>query len=310
MNGKEIDWSPRLDGDLFNLTVRNEVLFGCHWRCPTVPLFVLIFIHGLNSNLELNANFLRVFPKYNFAVIGTDHAGCGYSTGKTTTIPDIIDEVTELIKYARSIYPNLPIYLLGHSMGGLSILKMAVDKNKILEDVNGLIAHAPWISTNNNKEPGFLLSIIIKILAIVYPSYQINTGLNVSKSSYFKEYKEMALSTKHLQSTMAIKLVSSVFSAINVVKKKKEQYMDIPLLFLQGLKDDCVVPEENIKWVKSLQEIKGNLITIKTFENGLHDLFKYTSRQGAFEEINKFVNATSQRKKLLHSNPANENHEL
>lgn len=296
MDPKQIDWSPNLDGDLFKLTVGKNVISGCHWKCPRIPLFVLIFVHGLNSNLELNANFLRVFPKYNFAVFGTDHAGCGYSTGNTTTIPDIIDEVTKLIEYAKSIYPNLPIYLLGHSMGGLSVLKMAVDQKPILENVNGIIAHAPWISTSKKNNPGFLLKIVMKIIAAVHPSYQIDTGLNVRKSKYFEEYKQMAVTVKNVNPKMSIKLASSVFSAISIVHRKKAQIADIPILFLQGYGDDCVVPEENVKWAESLRQIKGDLITIRTFESGLHDLFKCPLRQVAFDEINSFVNETHTRK--------------
>ena len=132
MDINDVNWSCERDGELFEFESSGSTIRGCHWKCSKDPKYVLLFLHGLCSNVEFNANFLRVFPtiseKYpqlNYesgAALATDHHGNGFSDGTTTTVNEIITEACDLIKYTRSIYKDLPIFLMGHSLGGLSSL--------------------------------------------------------------------------------------------------------------------------------------------------------------------------------------------
>ena len=77
------------------------------------------------------------------AVRAPDHRGHGLSEGKRTSIvrfEDYVDDLTTVIAQARARWPSLRLVLLGHSMGGLIALDLAVRQTIPLD---GLVLSAP-----------------------------------------------------------------------------------------------------------------------------------------------------------------------
>ena len=78
------------------------------------------------SGLERGAVFNRLASEpYNLAVVSYD----AFSFGKSTTFADhrghvdefdfLVDDMQEVLKVAKTRYPNKPVILCGHSLGGL-----------------------------------------------------------------------------------------------------------------------------------------------------------------------------------------------
>ena len=300
MDINDVNWSCELDGELFEFESSGSTIRGCHWKCSKDPKYVLLFLHGLCSNVEFNANFLRVFPtiseKYpqlNYesgAALATDHHGNGFSDGTTTTVNEIITEACDLIKYTRSIYKDLPIFLMGHSLGGLSSLILSINKREILIELSGIIVHAPWLATEESRGPNLFQTAGIKVLQYLYPTYSFNSGLNVEASKYPEGYKSVARVNKHLNPFMSVRLFGSVLSSIDFIKQHQDDIpKDIKILFMQGLDDNCVDLKFNLEWADSLVKARSGMVTLKTYDNAPHDLFKWDSRREAFIDLLTFI---------------------
>lgn len=88
---------------------------------PDTPRAVVVIVHGL---CEHQGRYDYVTAKLNdagFAVYRFDHRGHGRSTGKRVYYSDfneIVDDVNEAVKIAEAESPGLPLFVLGHSMGG------------------------------------------------------------------------------------------------------------------------------------------------------------------------------------------------
>jgi len=288
----KVDWSGEWDGEFFEIEVNGRHVKGCHWRHDS-PKFVFVFFHGLCSSISHNANFLREFPQIGGSSIATDHIGHGKSQGlpALTTVDEMVEEMCSLLRYARVNYPSTPIFLMGHSLGGLVMLTFLLKHRIEISFLKGVIAHAPWLSSAGGKDPKGWLLKVLKVLARFTPGKQIDSGLRIQYSPYPQEYKEMALALPFLCMNVTPSLLYSTVWAKEFVRNNVELYpRELPMLFLQGMKDSCVEIDVNLEWCSRLKELCGeSSIAIKTLDEGFHDLYKSETRKESFDALLEFI---------------------
>ncbi len=91
---------------------------------------LLQVIHGFAEHIERYDDFMQFFANQGFVVFGDDHLGHGKTAVNAEDRTDVgtynaleymlQDELTLSQKF-KSEYPNLPFYMLGHSMGSLML---------------------------------------------------------------------------------------------------------------------------------------------------------------------------------------------
>ena len=295
MDIEDVNWSGEFDGETFELSVNDSYVVGCHWRCKNneKPKYVLLFMHGLANCVSFNCNFLREIPNHNGSTLATDHKGSGKSPGVNsyTTIDEICEEIKQLIIYAKMLYKDVPIFLMGHSLGGLSALTFCMGHYTELNLLKGVIVHAPWLDTKGlNITP--LFRSIIKLASKFLPTLQLPTGLKIENSCYPDEYKKMALESGYAIMTMTPYLFNSVLNSMDFVLNNPDKFpKQFPMLFIQGTDDGCVKVEKNLKWAETITNLCGKeYIDTKIIENGPHDTTKYKTRREALETLFDFIN--------------------
>src|SRR5262245_48455355 len=103
------------DADGFKIFFRS-------WRPEGQARAVVVICHGVNSH---GGQYLWTGDQLvhsDFAVYAIDLRGRGKSEGERFYIEDVSDyvqDVAALVKLAKSREPGLPVYLLGHSAGGV-----------------------------------------------------------------------------------------------------------------------------------------------------------------------------------------------
>ena len=107
---------------------------------------LLIACHGARSNgtgeFALMAPYLY---KIGYTVLFPDHRGCGESDGKYMGYGTHESQDTLLwLDYAKTYYPEMPVFLLGVSMGGATVLMMSDKVNPA--QVKGIIADCAYTS--------------------------------------------------------------------------------------------------------------------------------------------------------------------
>jgi alpha-beta hydrolase superfamily lysophospholipase len=113
------------------------------WLPDRPPAGVVVIAHGFAEHGGRYAGVADRLTAAGIAVVAPDHRGHGLSEGKRTSIvrfEDYVDDLTTVIAQVRARWPSLRVVLLGHSMGGLIALDLAVRQAVPLD---GLVLSAP-----------------------------------------------------------------------------------------------------------------------------------------------------------------------
>ena len=97
-------------------------IFVRSWRPAGAPRGVVAIVHGVKSHSGYYFWAAEQLVARGFAVYALDLHGRGKSEGERfylEKIDDYVDDVRALIALAKSREPGLPLYLLGHSAGGV-----------------------------------------------------------------------------------------------------------------------------------------------------------------------------------------------
>jgi alpha-beta hydrolase superfamily lysophospholipase len=135
------------------------------WMIPTsvTPKGVMILFHGYSGSKSSLLERAKVFRKLGYHTFLVDARGHGDSEGVQTSIGyHEAEDVRIAYKHIKSNYENLPISLLGISMGAVSILKAIHDydldaEKIILECPFRSLSDAVYSRFENLKIPTFIL---------------------------------------------------------------------------------------------------------------------------------------------------------
>jgi len=97
-------------------------IFLRSWTPESAPRAVVIICHGVNSHGGQYLWPAGELVKKGHAVFALDLRGRGKSDGERFYVDDIADYVADVagvVKIAKARHPGLPVFLLGHSAGGV-----------------------------------------------------------------------------------------------------------------------------------------------------------------------------------------------
>lgn len=117
---------PEMDFTPLTSTQEKKPIKLMTYRYPAEnPKGVVIFFHSMGLHVGLAANMAKVLAGNGFVFVGYDQRGHGKSEGERAYLDDaklIQDDAHKFISSVVKIYPNLPIFLMGHGGGALFAL--------------------------------------------------------------------------------------------------------------------------------------------------------------------------------------------
>jgi acylglycerol lipase len=97
-------------------------IFTRSWKPEGTPRAVIVLVHGFNAHSGYMIWAAEQFATHGLAAYALDLRGRGRSGGERFFIEKFSDytgDVDRLVELARSANPGLPVYMLGHSAGGV-----------------------------------------------------------------------------------------------------------------------------------------------------------------------------------------------
>ena len=108
--------------DGFFQGIRGARIYRQCWLPDGEPRAVLLIVHGLGEHSGRYANVVNHLVPRGYALYGLDHVGHGKSEGTREYVERFEDYTDTLDMYrgmVRQAQPDKPLFLYGHSLGGL-----------------------------------------------------------------------------------------------------------------------------------------------------------------------------------------------
>ena len=164
--------------------VEDLKIFYQAW-IPEKPKAVIQVVHGFAEHSGRYLNVVNQLTPLGYVIYANDHRGHGKSDGKR----NYIDNFNQYIEDEKIFYDlikiknyNLPIFMLGHSMGSMIALVFTKNYETLLR---GLILSGT--GTGAGESTSKTLKLIVKLLAKITPKKYINPGLKADKLSHDSE---------------------------------------------------------------------------------------------------------------------------
>ena len=158
------------------------------YTAPDNPRGVILFIHGYGDHSGRYTHVLKHLSDSGFATVAPDHRGHGKTAalmGYVERLDAIVDDLFLLRELAAQRFPEVPVFLMGHSMGGLlAILHM----QRYQVGIAGAILMAPAVLVPKDI-PGIMVALS-GFFSFLSPRLPVQPFFDVSKATRLPEMQE------------------------------------------------------------------------------------------------------------------------
>jgi alpha-beta hydrolase superfamily lysophospholipase len=214
-------------------------LYRQAWRPEGAVRAALAVVHGFGEHSGRYQSVVDALVPRGFAVHSFDHRGHGRSPGQRGHVhgwAEFRQDVGAFLDLVRAVEGDRPIFVMGHSLGGLMVLEFALHHP---DGLCGIIASGPSLAP-----PGispFLLALG-RFLSRLWPRFSMDTRLDSSRISRDPAVVEAYRNDPLVHRLGSARLGAEMQRAVAWVHAHADRWR-LPLLVVHG-GADRLVPSE------------------------------------------------------------------
>lgn len=258
-------------------------IFVRSWRPEGKARGVVTIVHGVNSHSGYYLWVGEQLAASGLAVYALDLHGRGKSDGERFYLEkmgDYLDDVHALVKLAKSREPGLPVFLLGHSAGGVISCVYTLEHQA---ELAGLICESFAFRV---AAPDFALAVV-KGLSHLAPHAHV---LHLKNEEFSRDPQVVAaMNSDPLigHETQPTKTVAELVRADERLEKEFP-LITLPVLILHGTHDKVTKPSgSQLFYDKAGSTDK----TLKLYEGHVHDLLNDFDKEVVMADIKSWIEA-------------------
>ncbi len=283
------------------------------WVPEEKPVAILQIVHGMSEYMDRYEEFAKVMGSYHILVTGDDHLGHGATIGengipgyfcKRDAATVVVRDVHRLKKTIQESYPDVPYFILGHSLGSFIL------RNYLLRYGTGIEGAIIMGTGMPSKGMLFTSSLLAKILTFFQGEEHPSKFLDqLAFSSYLKKIEHpktekdwLSKDDKMVEKYVADPLCGfpftlngfqTMFTLIRRLQNKKNldrMPKELPVLFVSGGEDPVGQYGKDVYAVcKQFQEIGMHKIEVKIYREDRHELLNEINRELIYEELYQWI---------------------
>lgn len=259
-----------------------------HYRAwePPAPRAALLVVHGLSDHAERYAAFARGLNAVGIACFALDLRGHGASQGRRGHARRFAVFLQDLDRFRREVQglvdPRCPLFLLGHSMGGLIALRYLQEYES---GIGGAILISPWLATAVPVPRWKVLAAnaLNKLLPALPLRARIRSDHLSRDPAVCDAYRDDPL----VHDTITPRLFTEVAHAMGLALHRGDN-LRVPLLFLIAGNDLLVDAQRAQHFARSLP---SHLVTTRVYPEAYHELLNEVNRREVVMEIREWLEA-------------------
>lgn len=258
-------------------------LFEQSWHPTTPARAVVVVHHGLKDYSSRYDFFARRLTSLGYAVYAYDMRGHGRSAGLRATI-DSFDDLTQdlgiFMARVRQREPNLPVFLLGHSVGGAVVTLYTLEQHPPLA---GLIVLAPALRVDRLP----IEAAATPVVGALMPNFGAVDTPDEDFSRSPEIVREMGRDPFVYHSTGPARTAAALIEALGRIWSRADT-LDVPLLGLHGTVDRLTDPRGTAELVRRAHHPDHTLLLYRGLR---HDLIHEPERLQVMQDIEHWLEA-------------------
>lgn len=258
-------------------------IFVRSWKAVGRPRAVVVMCHGVNSH---GGQYL--WPAAQFAQAGLvpftlDLRGRGKSEGERFYVDDISDYVADVaatVSLAKSRNPGLPVFLLGHSAGGVVSCSYALDHGA---ELTGLVCESFAFQV---PAPPVALALL-KGLSRLAPRLP---ALKLKNEDFSRDPIAVRILNSDPLTQGEVQPAKTVAALVRANDRLRREFprITLPVLILHGTADKATMAAGS----QFFHDTAGSADkTLKLYEGHYHDLLNDVGKEGVIADIRAWIDA-------------------
>lgn len=253
------------------------------WMPTGLPAAILIINHGFNSHGGQYVWPAEAFSSAGFVVYAIDMRGRGQSEGRRLFVNDVaeyVGDLHQLVLLAKADYPDLPAFLLGHSVGGVVGTTYVLDHQ---EELAGFICESFAFQV---PAPAIALSIF-KLVGTIAPGLPI---LKLRMKDFTRDPAALAaleadpLTRGETQPARTVRALALADERL----AREFSTIALPLMILHGTADKATMYQGSQRF---LDQAGSADKTIRLYEGHYHDLLNDIGKEEVAAAITGWIDA-------------------
>jgi alpha-beta hydrolase superfamily lysophospholipase len=258
-------------------------IFTRAWLPASKPHAVVVISHGFNSHSGFYGWAAEQLVSRGLAVYALDHRGRGRSGGERFYVERVDDYVADLatfIQQVKSQEPGLPVFLLGHSAGGVIACVYALEHQ---DQIDGLICES---FAHEVPAPDFALTVV-KGLARILPRA---SALKLKNEDFSRDPAAVAALNADPLIANEVQPAITVAALVRADERLKREFprIKLPVLILHGTLDRATRPSGSQHFYEKTGSADK---TLKLYEGHFHDLLADVGKQQVMADIQTWIDA-------------------
>lgn len=263
--------------------VRNAKIYYQAWLPEGNLKTVLLIVHGLGEHCGRYMNVVNHFVPLGYAVYGLDHIGHGKSDGMREGVEGFEDYTDTLAVYCEMVkgwQAGKPMFLLGHSMGGLISSCYLLDHQA---DFRGAVLSAPLIRASGNiSQATILMGKILSALAPTMGLLPVDANAVSRDPEVVKAYVNDPLV---FHGKTPARLAAELLKAMRRVTTEAGK-ITLPFIVVQGGADKLVDPAgAQLLCDKASSKDK----VVRVYEGLYHEVFNEPERGRVLKDVETWL---------------------
>ena len=258
-------------------------IFFRSWRPRQEARGVAVVVPGFNSHSGYYAWVAEQFTASGLAVYALDLRGRGKSEDErfyVKSFADYVSDVATFVTLAKSREPGVPVFILGHSAGGVVACIYTIEHQA---ELAGLICES---FAHQVPAPDFALAVL-KGLSHVAPHAHV---LHLKNEDFSRDPKVVQAMNDDPLIAHETQPTQTVAEMVRADERLKKEFplITLPVLILHGTLDKTTKPSGS----KLFYDTAGSKDkTLKLYEGHFHDLLNDVDKKVVMADIQRWIDA-------------------
>lgn len=241
------------------------------------PRAVIVIVHGLCEHQGRYDYLTMRLNAQGYSVYRFDHRGHGRSEGQKiyfSSFEEVAKDVDVVVERAFVDNPMVPIYMIGHSMGGFAA---GLYGTMFPGKVDGYVLSGAW--TRDNKG---LTKAAVEADAddLVYIPNELGDGV-CSDPAVGRAYE----ADPYVEKQMSLGLFRAVNAGQKWMKENAENFDD-PVILLHGADDGLVDVSDSLEFFQDISSVDKSL---RVYAGLLHEIFNEYDKDAVIEDALEWI---------------------